>query len=237
MYYSISTIRLFEECKGAYKFKQTVSRENQTDNVFAQMGKFAHNIIEQYQKGEIFDPFKVYIRDFPQEVYLPFPGYMEQQKDKFFIQGLEYFKEFYGYDNTEAVEKELRGKIDGVEFKGFADIIYRDRNGDLVMEDHKFKDKLTATEKRDILRQLYLYAELYEQEANERPQKLKINLIRASKVVQHTFNEKEREKAFKTIFRTIQAIEQEEDFPIKEKPDFFCEAICNFREVCKLGGQ
>lgn len=236
MYYSISSVRLFEECKGAYKLKQEIDRDQQLNNVFAQMGTFAHDLIEKYQRGEIFDPFKVYLRDFKKQSYLPFPRYMEGQKEKFYLQGLEYFKDFYGYGNVEAIEKKLSGKIEGVEFKGFADIIYREPDGELILEDHKFKDKLKPAEKRDVLRQLYLYAELYAQETNERPQKLRINLIRAKEVVEHTPNEKDREKAFKTIFRTIQAIEQEKTFDFKEESDFYCQAICNFRDICSLGG-
>lgn len=236
MYYSISSIRLYEECKGAYKLKKEIDRSQHLNNVFAQMGTFAHNIIEKYQNGEIFDPFKVYLRDFKKASYLPFPSFMQAQKEKFYLQGLEYFKDFYGYGNVEAVEKKLSGKINGVEFKGFADIIYRDQENSLILEDHKFKDKLKPAEKRDVLRQLYLYAELYAQETGEKVDKLRINLIRANEVVEHTPNEKDREKAFKTIFRTIQDIEQEKNFEFKEKPDFYCQAICNFRDICSLGG-
>lgn len=172
MIWSYSRLDSFATCPYAWQ-RHYLENEPGESNAYAEFGSLVHKVIEMYAKGELQkeDLPDYYEFLFETEINTDFPYPSEETKEKYFIQGYEYFQDFpidlQLYDVL-GVEKDVHFKIEGHDFIGFIDLLLRDKNtGEITVLDNKsatlkFK-KNGEVSKTDLWhlekfkRQLYLY--------------------------------------------------------------------------------
>ena len=235
--WSYSALKLYETCKYAFYLKYVEDKEEET-NVFSSFGKHAHNILERYCKGELyeFELADVFEEEYETAVPQRFPYY--NMYASFYNKTLAYFQNFDGFDGEIlAVEQKLESKIGGYKFIGFADLILRDENG-IVVVDHKSHGAWKSKKERaDYLRQLYLYAYCIQEIYGELPYKLVFNKFRADKPWdEELFKEGDYTAAldwFKVGVETILVTTDWECCP----QAFYCDSLCGFIEDCAYNGR
>lgn len=209
------------------------------DNAFSQFGTFVHKLLEEYFKGEkaIFELSEEYSKRYDQNVKLTFPpnDYLDLT-EAYLADGQRYFDEFEGIFPTEdivAVEEKVETNIGGREFVGVIDLVVKDGE-DYIICDHKTKKKFkTKKERKEYLRQLYLYAYYIQGKYQKTPVKLVFNLIRGNMQDEEKFSAEDMKKAVEWFTTTVQNIYADEEFKANVD-DFFCNELCSVRHSCNF---
>ena len=237
--YSFSKLSAFWQCKYQY-FLTYIKREQKENNAFAQYGGFVHEILEKYAKGEleIFDLIKYYDDRYPFYVTKPFPynRYVDLG-EKYFEDGLRFFKNFQGLDEYEilGVEQKFQQVIkDDYILTGFIDLILKDKQGNLILHDWKSKNKFSSQkEKTKYARQLYLYSIYIKEKYGKYPDIMQFGMFRSDKTEKIEFSIEDFYEAFDWMDATVEEIRLCEDFD--ENTDYyFCNNLCDFRNICEL---
>ena len=135
-------------------------------------------------------------------------------------------------------------------FIGYIDLVLLDKtDGEYVVWDHKSKSKFTSErEKKEYLRQLYLYAGYVKEKYGKFPKELTFNMFRANEIVTEPFNETDYEAAVDWFVSTIDKIyettafldkiaisyyEKMKDLSDFKRDDFFCNNLCDSRKSCE----
>lgn len=236
MTWSFSRINsFFDGCKYAWKL-QYMDENNGEENSFGLYGSFIHSILEKYFKGElnIFELSQYYEDNFMKEVYEPFPPnkWVDLTQKNYNI-GLDYFNNFADFEYQPiSVEKEVNFNVGEYKFKGFIDLLAKDKEDNLIIIDHKTKNGFKSKkELNDYLKQLYLYSIPIYEEYNKYPTQLIFNMIKNNELIQNNFDINAFNETKQWAIDTIHTIEQEKDFPPKID-SFWCRYICNFRNSC-----
>lgn len=169
-------------------------------------------------------------------------------KDKLYDLGLSYFQtavKDLPIKNYEilGVEYECNFKIEDHDFIGYIDLLLRDKNGDIVILDHKSaeypygkngKPKKSAIEKvESYKKQLYLYSKAVYEQFGKYPVKLAWNYFKSQQYAVVPFDKSEYDKTLKWAQDTIKDIYDEIFFDAKE--DFFyCRNLCDYRDICEF---
>ena len=251
MTWSFSRLRCFEQCP--YRFLMSyIYPADEEPQFYAEYGLFVHRLLAGFYSGDIKPDLLVtkYITGYYQEVKPPPPT--PEIGRKFFEQGLQYLKglreKSFPYEVV-AVEKEISFHLYGYHFKGFIDLLLRDRDGRLIIVDHKShplkqrsnRKKPTKSDQEldEYLLQLYLYSLWAIQELNEEPAKLMFNCYRTGEIIEEEFDSRKMDKAMIWARDLIRQIEAEEDY--NQKLDYFpCRYICPVHDECEyyeLGGK
>ena len=134
-------------------------------NCFSSYGLEVHSIMERYAKGELtlWDLVGIYEWEFDAAVPEKFPStkYCKDMRKLYYDQGLEYLKNFAGYDDRKIleVESQFDYEIDDWTFNGVIDLVFEDKDGKLIIQDYKSKSSFkNKREQAEYARQLYLYA-------------------------------------------------------------------------------
>ena len=128
--------------------------------------------MERYANGEIelWDLADVYEWEFDAAVPEEFPpsdfckdknGKKITMRELYYQQGLDFLKNFPGYDELKILEVESNFdiEIDDWIFTGVIDLVLEDKDGNLIIQDYKSKSSFKSKkEQAEYARQLYLYS-------------------------------------------------------------------------------
>lgn len=235
MIWSYSRVSSYDECP--YQFKLVyIDKAEKTGNAYAQWGSLCHSIFERYLKGELelYELVDVYKAEYKKYVTMPFA-----YNEVYYENGIDVFSSFDGLPNGIVFlesEKRFFTEINGKKFLGIIDVIARDSadNG-IIVQDYKSKSKFKSKkEKTEYARQLYLYAHYIEKTYNEFPKLLRFDMFRSKQIVDIPFDKDAFDDANKWFVNTIQNIYNDEYFNPKPKKeiDYYCENLCDVREIC-----
>lgn len=208
------------------------------DNAFGEWGTWGHKIFEQYYSGklELFELCDTYESDYNKNVKTRFPPNAHVDLNKsYYKAGKEYFSTFE--DDFEAykilaIEQEIKLKIQKYSFIGYIDLVLQDKDGNIIIVDHKSKAKFkNKKEKGEYLRQLYLYSQYIYENYGKYPTKLVFNMFRTREIVEEEFKIDDLNAATEWFVDTIEKIYADMEFePVVS--DYFCNFICSVRCWC-----
>lgn len=208
-------------------------------NAFAQVGTLAHSILERYANGELKcgELAKVFKKEFSQEVTLEFPEFFHDLRDIYYKGTLAYFKQFNGFGDYKilSAEEKFEVEIDDWIFNGVIDLRLEDKDGNLIIEDHKSKSSFkNKEEQKKYARQLYLYAHYIIEKYGVTPKTLVFNMFRKQKLLEIPFNQEDYKEALEWARNTVAQIRKEDTYE-PTKDDFYCGNLCDFRDgICRF---
>lgn len=139
------------------------------------------------------------------------------------------------------VEKEILFKTGDYQFRGIIDLMYKNKDGELVILDHKTSEypvgkngniKKSKAEMMDgYTKQLALYAHGVEQVLGIRPRYIGWNFIRANQVYKIELTDEMVKNTLLWTEDTIKTIYNCEDFQKKESY-VMCSMLCDMRDNC-----
>lgn len=234
MQWSFSRLNSFLQCP--YQFYLIYILEDRgIDNFFSEFGSWGHKLLEDYaeDKLSIFELASEYENKYYKNITFPAPP--NKWKDlniSYYEEGLSYFENFEGFGDSKivAVEEEYNFNIDKYNFKGFADLLLEDKDGNLHVVDHKSSDpKSKSSEKaKEYFNQMYFYSIPIYEKYKKYPKQLHINAFRKQQWFTENFDIKKIDEVKKWAINTIHQIEKETKF--KPKSDFFfCNFLCGHR--------
>ena len=254
MVWSFSRVQSASACLYSWYLSYIEGREG-LPNAYAQFGTVCHETLEKFLKGEldIFDVPQYYQEHYSDYVTCDFPPnkYVDLG-EKTYLQGEDYFNNLnFDFDRYEilGVEKEYFFNVGKYPFHGFIDALYRDKEtGDIVILDHKsssFKylksggiSKSDAEHFLQFRRQEYLYSISIIEEYGK-VDYLSWNMIRDKREIKIPFDKEEFEASKQWAIDTIQTLEQEVLWSPDNSSSYFCNVLCNNRDVCsyrQIGG-
>lgn len=237
--YSFSKLNAWWTCPYGF-YQRYIEHKVGIGNAFASFGTLVHEIMEEYAKGkaELWDLPQIYEWRFDTSVPEKFPynKYVDL-RDSYYSQGLNFLKNFQGYENVKVlgVEEEFALDIDDWQFNGIIDLVFQDELGRLIIRDYKSKASFkNEEEKRKYARQLYLYALYVKQKYGRYPDELQFLMFRKQKdPVCIPFNIDDLDEALQWAKDTVRIIRNAFDYPAQCE-EFYSENLCNHREYCPL---
>lgn len=237
--FSFSKLSSFHTCK--YGYKQTYIDGNRGEgNCFSSYGIEVHSLLERYAKGELAlsDLPEVYQWEFDSAVNERFPNtkFCPDMRKLYYEQGLDFLKNFAGYEGKKILEVESRFEynIDDWIFNGVIDIALEDSDGKLIIQDYKSKSSFkTKREQAEYARQLYLYSPYIKEKYGKYPDTLRFLMFRKNNPVDIPFNEKDLDEALNWAKDTVREIRECWDFS-PSCDEFFAQNLCNHRNYCDL---
>ena len=251
MTWSFSRVNSLSQCKYCWILSYVEGNE-ELPNAYAQFGTLCHETLEKFLKGElnIFNAIEYYREHYPEYVTCDFPPnkYVDLGQ-KTYDQGEEYFLNLdFDFDKYEilGVEKEVRFKVGKYPFKGFIDLLLRDKETkEVIIVDHKTSSftylKRGGVSKADadhftaFRRQLYLYS-IPVIEKYGKVDYLVWNMIRDQRKIKIPFNEAEYLEAQNWATKQIQGAENELLWLPDNSKSFWCNCICSQRASCLYHG-
>ena len=235
--YSFTKLSSFNNCKYGYKLTY-IDHLKGIGNCFSSYGSHVHSIMERYAKGKLslWDLPTVYEWEFDTAVPEGFPKsrFCKDMRKLYYEQGLTFLNNFQGYGDCEilGVEETFDYPIDDWIFTGVIDLVFRDKNGKLIVQDYKskaaFKNK---AEQAEYARQLFLYSLHVKAKYGQFPDTLRFMMFRKENVIDIPFREEGVIEAVDWAKATVGAIRSCEDFS-PACDEFFAENLCNHREYC-----
>lgn len=234
--YSFSKLSSFYTCKYGYQLRYIEGNKG-IGNAFSSYGSFVHELMEGYAKGEtaLSALPDIYEWEFDDKIPEKFPynKYVDL-RESYYNQGLEFLKNFEGYDGIEilGVEKEFELPIDDWMFVGVIDLIYRDETG-IVIKDYKSKGAFkNKTELFEYSRQLYLYSMYIKEQYGEFPSRIEFLMFRKNTPIKVPFDIEAYNEAISWAKNAVSEIRECWDFEPK-CDEFYAQNLCNHREYCK----
>lgn len=249
MRWSFSRLSCYARC--SYNFYlDYIKKVDKEQNAFAQYGTFVHELLEKYAKNEllIFELLDEYKEKFTMNVTHDFPpnAYVDLAQT-YYQGGLEYFTKFEGFDEYEIleVEKKVEFKIDKYPFIGYIDLLLKDKEGNIVVLDHKSKDLKRPQKKRwedtevrrttelyEYLRQLYIYCIPIVEQEHIVPKYLIFNCFRKGNIIKIDFDMEDYKESKQWALDIINKIYADEKMNKVYDSDFFCNFICGVSHYC-----
>lgn len=237
--YSFSKLSSWWTCPYGF-YQRYIEHKAGIGNAFASFGTFVHALMEQYAKGEVelWDLPQIYEWQFDTAVPEKFPyNKYVNLRDNYYVQGLNFLKNFQGYENTKilGIEEEFSITIDDWKFDGIIDLVFQDANERLIIRDYKSKAAFkNDDEKHKYARQLYLYALYVKEKYGRYPDELQFLMFRKqTEPVCISFDINDLNEALQWAKNTVHIIRNTFDYPAQCE-EFFSENLCNHREYCPL---
>lgn len=235
--YSFSKINSFYSCPHGF-YRKYFEREKGIGSEVADFGSFVHLILEKYAKNElkIDELLQYYIDNYDKhvkgDIILNFSGFKKNLTKSYYQDGYNYFKSFQGFEGYKILGAEINFSEqmeNGFIFDGQIDLLLEDKDGNLILCDHKSKKNFQSKkEKKEYTRQLYLYAYHITKKYGKPPKQLVFNMFRNEGFVVQDFNIDDYNEALGWFERCIEDIENEISFDAQ--PDtFYCLNFCSFR--------
>lgn len=242
MTWSYSRISTYEMCPYQWYLHYILKLSETSESFYTEYGSMVHDLIADCYTGKK-TPDEVFPEYAGKFAKLPMHRVSDTVRTNYFNGGLAYLENFKIPDEEiVSVEHKIHGLIDGIKFVGRIDLITKDKDGGLIINDHKSKalkpysnrkKRTNADAELDkYLRQLYLYAELLKCECGEYPSKLRINSFRVGNLIEVPFDEKRCHEVMAELENTIDSIATNSDFIAT--PEYFkCWCLCGFNHVCE----
>lgn len=236
--YSFTKLSSFHQCPYGYKLRY-IDHNAGEGNAFSSYGSEIHSLLERYAKGEIdlWDLPHVYEWEFDSAVPEKFPyNKFTDLRESYYQQGLNFLNSFQGYDGCQilGIEQEFEIPIDDWIFNGFIDLIIRDKDGTLILQDYKSKAKFkSAKEKHDYARQLYLYSMYVKEKFGVYPDKMRFLMFRSQKDEDIDFNIADLDEAIQWAKQTVKDIRECWVF-LPKCESFYGNNLCNHRGYCEF---
>ena len=240
---------MFEQCKYSFYLKYIVDDDKEylaEGNFWAELGSFVHSILEKMYNGDLTeeDAPLYFAKHFDDAVLYTAPKKIMDNSyaacaDYFANLSLAWLKDY----EILGVEYEFHIEIEGYPFKGFIDLLLREKaTGDIILMDHKSAAspigksgnilKSQENSFSSYCKQMYLYCNAVKQIFGKFPSLIVWNHFKAGQIVDKEFVMAEYEASMRWFVNTIHAIENEEDF--SESVDYFyCKNLCDFRNSCE----
>lgn len=238
--YSFSKLSCFENCKFCF-YNQYIEHHKGVGNAFSSYGILLHSIMERYANGELkFEELvDTYELEYPSAVVERFPR-MPNPKIKlaelYYQQGHDYLTSLKPFKDMEILgaEMEFEMPIDDWIFNGVIDLVYRDKNGDIILRDYKSKSKFKSkAELHRYARQLYLYSQFIKLHFYSYPKLLEFVMFRLQDVETIDFKMSDYVEAMRWAKDVVKDIRDEWDYA-PHLEEFYCCNLCNFREFCQF---
>lgn len=249
MVWSYSRLTTFAQCKYAFYLRYIVSDDEEylpESNYYAEVGLFVHEILAMIFNGELSadDAAQYFVDHYDENI---FHKTKKDTMETSFELCADYFAEvdFSWINEFEilGVEMEIETKISGYRFKGFIDLLLKEKTTNrIILIDHKsskpfLKPDGTAyknTEKsfNSYKKQMYLYAHVVKELFGSYPDAIAWNHYKYGKFSIIPFDQNEYDNAIAWFINTIHMVEKEESFD--ENIDYFyCTNLCDFRNCCE----
>jgi hypothetical protein len=237
MIWSFSRLSAYETCPYLF-YKLYIDKIEREDNFFSQYGSFIHEILEKFYLG-IYDTWElrsVYEEEYRDNIKKDAPpNSFVDLGSSYYDAGIRYLSSFEPQAGMKVlgVEKEYTCNIKGHPFKMIVDLILEDKNGNIIIQDHKSKSIKSANEAgaKPYWKQMSLYAIPVFEKYGRYPTELQINAFKANKIFTKKFDPSMIEDASDWCLDIIHKIESEDCWD--KKPDqFFCDFLCDLRNTC-----
>lgn len=246
MMWSYSRLTAYENCPYCW-YLRYIEEQDGCGSFYAENGKAMHTVFDELIKGEltIEDAALRY-----SELFSEIQSKTKQDiMDKTYDSCVEYLCELNGDIIDEyktASEVYITWKIGKHVFRGYIDLILTDKDGNMIIVDHKSsapflkKDGTPYANLKDTYegykRQLYLYAEAVHQKYGVYPTKLVFHHFKdGGKLTVVDFNEEEKKEAVEWALGVIKKIYKDVEFLAVPKTGF-CYRLCDYRYDCDYTG-
>lgn len=245
MIWSYSNLKAFEDCPYSWYMKYIECEVEKRGNVYSQFGTLCHSILERYLKHEItreqlLSTYEREFYDYVTEIILD----KNDPTEKLYKYGEEYFRQcniVVEHMKPIYVEKEIRFKVGDYDFRGIIDCMFKDKNGNLIVLDHKTSDfpigkngsvkKSKQSMMDGYTKQLALYAHGVQKTIGVRPHYICWNFIRANKFHKVELTDKMINDTLAWVGSTIKSIYDCDVFEKKESY-IMCKTLCDLRGKC-----
>lgn len=187
----------------------------------------------------VYELLDVYQDEYEKNVTLPFPPNRYVDLDEsYYGDGYEFLKNFDGLDDFDIQGIELRfvEPLDDFEYTGVIDLVYKDEDSNLVVQDWKSKAKFANKKERAVYaRQPFSYALHIKHKFNQDPNILRFFMFRKQNIVDIPFTENGYEEALGWIRSSVKEIKECKEWSATPDP-FFCANLCDHRETCQHRG-
>lgn len=235
--WSFSKINSYSTCPKMFYLTYVLNKEKE-ENAFAQWGTFCHLIFEKYFKKELefYELATYYREEYDNFVNVTFPpNRFVNLNEKYYETGNNYFCSFddlFEDSKILEIEKEFCVKINNKNFVGIIDLVLK-KDNDIFIVDHKsrknFKNK---KEKKEYLRQLYLYSYYIKEKYGKFPKKLIFNFFKENIILEEEFKEEDYKESLNWFDSCIDFIYEDVLFS-KNINEFFCNYICSVSKHCE----
>lgn len=243
MTWSFSRLNTYRACPQQW-YLHYLMDEPDEELFYSSFGSFCHELIARYYSGELGreELLPEFLCGFPNRVLGERPS--DKIERRYLDQGADYFEHFEPFPyETLAVEQPVDFAVRGLKFTGIIDYLGRDKDGSIVLIDHKSADlkpysgrgKPTKDDLklRDTFRQLYLYSIWVREQYGEYPKLMILNCFRTGKQIADFFSPATLEEAEQWALAAHKAVLKDSDFlPTDEY--YYCRYICGQHKNCDL---
>jgi GTPase SAR1 family protein len=248
--WSFSRIETFTTCPYCF-WLQYIQGMKGNDSFFGQFGSFVHELLDRYNKGELFtfDLISEYEKHYNEKVTEQVTDVISQS---YYNKGWEFFSNFEEPDyeilcsegdyKFKIGEYNFTGKIDGETKNAIID--YKTKKGEAYkrnpLNNKKLAEKVeNIRQLKDgrfvelsVFKQLYIYCIPFFNKYKRYPEELMLELVKENDQYVLPFDEKDFELCKQQMVDEIQKIYETIEF-IKNENDFWCNTICGQRFNCK----
>jgi RecB family exonuclease len=232
--YSYSRLDSFARCKYGW-WLTYVDNQRGISNAMAEFGSFVHGLLQRFASGELqaYELADKYADEFCIYVTGRFPS----NCGGYYQQGLEYLQQFddFGKYKIVSTEEEFLEEVDGdYSLYGFIDLVLEDADGELVIFDHKSRNKFKSKkELKEYARQLYIYSLHVFRKYGRYPKTMCFNLFRVGQLIEVKFSPKDYEETIAWVKNTVEEIRRCKVFSTHAEYGFYCKELCNHRMTCQ----
>lgn len=244
MVWSYSRLTAYEHCPFSW-YRRYIEGETGEGSFYADNGKAMHEVFDALIKG------KVSFEDAPSlylEKYEAITTYVKQDiMDKAFDTCINYLCNINEnvLDDYDVVGSEIKLDflVHDYHFTGFVDLLLRDKDGNLIIVDHKSSDPFlkkngepyakTKEQFENYTKQMGLYCKGIDQMYGEMPTKIVFHHFKNDgKLTVIHVSERLIEEAVTWCLGVIEKIYNDETFDAKPKTGF-CYRLCDYRKDCE----
>lgn len=246
MIWSFSRLDSFDQCPLMWR-KIYLDCEQKKQNAFAQYGSLMHGIIERILKNEIdiFEAPLVYEKEFDEVITEEFPPMKNgDMRENYRKKGYDYLTNISTNDNINrilGIEEKIEFKISNKPFVGYIDLRYLDKDGRMVIQDHKssaakFKKngdpaKSFADKMKHYEYQVYLYSKPFV-DAGENVDLLRWNFFNTGIYYEIPWNKDDYNDAIRWAEEKLAQIKNEDEWSPR-LDYYFCHHICDVSDNCE----